>query len=368
MELNGNFTKDLLSPYLDEEIITYQVGDNLAIDYIGAALVFLLSLFVLRIFKFIIIRKLKQVAKKTKNDVDDLVIKIVDKIGWPFYLIISLHLAFQVITLPEYLELGTYYLFIILVGYYLIRSAGYVIDFAAQKVMESKKEKGEKVDRGVVSLIATISKVVLWCIVIILIISNLGYDTSALLTGLGIGGLAIALAMQTVLSDIFAYFSIHLDKPFRVGDFIVVGSDMGVVEKIGLKTTRIKTLQGQELVVSNQELTNSRINNYKKMEKRRITFEFGVSYSTPVAKLEKIPKMVKDIITKAEHADFDRAHFKKFADSSLVYEVVYYMTIPDFNTYMDTQQKINLEIMKGLQKQKIDIPFPTQTIHLSKRS
>lgn len=368
MDLNGNFTKDLLSPYVDPDIINYQVGDNLAVDYFGALLVFLLTLFALRIFKFIIIRRIKQIAKKTKNDIDDLVIKMLDGVGWPFYLIFSLHLSFQVITLPEYLELGIYYLLIVLVGYYLIKSAGYMIDFASRKVVESKKERGEKVDQGVISLVSTASKLALWSIVVLLIISNLGYDTSALLTGLGIGGLAIALAMQTVLSDIFAYVSIHFDKPFRVGDFIIIGADMGVVEKIGLKTTRIRTLQGQELVVSNQELTSSRINNYKKMEKRRISFEFGVACDTPVAKLQKIPKMVEKIIKDAEHADFDRAHFKRFADSSLIYEVVYFMKTPDYNLYMDTQQAINLDIMKALQKEKIVMPYPTQTINLSKRS
>ncbi len=362
-----NLTREYLAPYLGEEMLTYQIGGNLAIDYIGALLVFLLSVLVLKAFKFIIVRKLKALAKKTRNDIDDLLIRIIDKIGWPFYLVLSLHLAFQVISLPDYLESGVYYLFLILVGWYLIRSAGYVIDYAAKKVIEERKEKGEKVDKGVVSLVASVSKAALYAIVIILIVSNLGYDTSALLTGLGIGGLAIALAMQTILSDIFAYFSIHFDKPFRVGDFIIVGTDMGVVEKIGLKTTRVRTLQGQELVISNQELTSSRINNYKKMEKRRIVFTFGVSYDTPVAKLKKIPNVVKEIITKAEYAEFDRCHFAKFADSSLVYEVVYFMKDPDYNKFMDTQQEINIQIKEKLEKDKVSMPFPTQTIHLSKK-
>ncbi len=353
---------------LDQELLYYSVGGNPVIDYLSAVLIFLLSAVVLRLFKFIIHNKLREFAKRTRFEYDDLAVKLIDKIGWPFHLTLSLYVALQFITVPEIIDGTVYGLLLLLVGYYLIRSAGYVIDFGARKLIESRKEKGEKVDRGVVNMLANISKMALWSIVILLVLSNFGYDTSALLTGLGIGGIAIALALQTVLSDVFAYFSIHIDKPFRLGDFIVVGSDMGTVEKIGIKTTRIRTLQGQELVVSNKELTESRINNFKRMEQRRITFKFGISYNTPPSKIRKVPKIVKQIIDGLEHARFDRAHFRNFSDSSLDFEVVYFMKTPDFNTYMDTQQSINLAIKEGLDKQGIEMPYPTRTVYVSKRS
>ncbi len=359
--------EDLLDG-IDTQFLYYWVGDNPVINYVYAVLVFLLSLAVLRLLKFIIHNKLRELAKKTRFEYDDLIVKLIDKIGWPFHFTLSIYVALYFLVVPDIVSCAAYGLLLIVIGYYLIRTAGHLIDFGAKKLIASRREKGERVDRGVVSMLANISKMVLWSIVILLVLSNFGYDTSALLTGLGIGGIAIALALQTVLSDIFAYFSIHIDKPFRMGDFIVVGSDMGTVEKIGIKTTRIRTLQGQELVVSNRELTESRINNFKKMEERRITFHFGIGYDTPPAKIRKVPKVVKEVIGKSKHARFDRAHFKRFGDSSLEFEVVYYMKTPDYNTYMDTQQSFNLAIKERLDKQGIEIPYPTQTVYVSKRS
>ncbi len=360
--------EDILSPYIGQEILDYSFADNPVVAYAAAVLIFFLSIVLIKVFKLIILSRMKSLAKKTKMKYDDLFVKLIDKIGWPFYFVFAIYISLQVLVLPEIVSTSSYGLLIVVFGYYLIRSAGYVIDFGSKTLIESRKERGEKVDRGVVNLLANLSKMVLWSIVILLIFSNLGYDTSALLTGLGIGGIAIALALQTVLSDVFAYFSIHIDKPFRLGDFIAIGTDMGVVEKIGIKTTRIRTLQGQELVVSNRELTDSRINNYKKMEQRRIVFSFGVDAETPTSKIKKIPGMVKKIITKLEHAKFDRVHFLKFSDFSLVFEVVYYITTPDYNLFMDTQQDINLGIMESLQKQGINMPYPTQTVYVKKRS
>lgn len=360
--------EDILSPYLGQEILDYSFAGNPAIAYIAAALVFFLSISIIKIFKLIVVGKLKSFAKKTRMKYDDLLVKIIEKIGWPFYLVSAIYLSLKMLVLPDTISTAAYGLLLVTVGYYLIRSAGHVIDFGSKSLVESRKERGEKVDPGVVGLLANISKMILWSVVVLLIFSNLGYDTSALLTGLGIGGIAIALALQTVLSDVFAYFSIHIDKPFRLGDFIAIGADSGVVEKIGIKTTRIRTLQGQELVVSNRELTDSRINNYKKMEQRRIVFSFGVDAETPTSKIKKIPGMVKKIITKIEHSRFDRVHFQKFSDFSLVFEVVYYMTTPDYNLFMDTQQEINIGIMESLQKEGIKMPYPTQTVYVKKRS
>lgn len=360
--------EDLLSDHVGPEVLSYPIDGTPLVDYLAALIVFLAALLILRIFKFVVLRRIKGWAKKTKNHYDDLVVRMVDKVGWLFYIFLSLHIAFGFVAAPDILETGAYDILLILAGYYIIKSIGYVIDFGANELIENRKEKGEKVDQGVINLLSTTSKAAMWAIVILLIASNLGYDTSALLTGLGIGGIAIALALQTVLSDVFAYFSIHIDKPFRLGDFIVVGADMGTVEKIGIKTTRIRTLQGQELVISNKELTESRINNFRRMENRRITFAFGIGQDTPVEKARKVPQMVKEIIGGMENARFDRAHFQKFGDFSLIYEVVYYMKTPDYNIFMDTQQEINLALKQRMEKAKIEMPFPTQTIQVLKRS
>jgi small-conductance mechanosensitive channel len=168
------------------------------------------------------------------------------------------------------------------------------------------------------------------------------------------------------LADIFASFSIHFDKPFKVGDFIIIGNDMGTVKKIGIKSTRITTLEGDELVVSNRDLTETRVHNYKRMRKRRVSFELGVEYSTPVKKLKKIPKIVEGIIKGIDLLEFDRAHFKNFGDFSLNFEVVYYLKSKDYNVYMDKQQEINLKIKEKFDKERIKIAFPTQQIFLKR--
>ena len=201
---------------------------------------------------------------------------------------------------------------------------------------------------------------------LLLILSNLGFDITTLIASLGIGGVAIALAVQSILSDLFNSLSIYVDKPFTVGDFIIVGDHMGTVQKIGLKTTRIQALQGEEIVISNSELTSSRVRNFKQMQKRRIVFAFGVTYDTSTEKVKKIPEMVKNAIDPLEKAEYDRAHFKNFGDSSLDFEVVYYVLTGDYTEYMDIQQSINLRIMEEFEKEGIEMAFPTRTVHLVK--
>jgi len=199
-----------------------------------------------------------------------------------------------------------------------------------------------------------------------LVLQNLGYEISALVAGLGISCIAVAFALQNILSDIFASFSIYFDKPFKTGDFIVVGNDMGVVNKIGIKSTRIRALQGHEIVISNKELTGSRVHNYKKMERRRVLFSIGVEYGTPVAKLKKIPKIIKDSIEAQESTTFDRVHFKEFGDFSLLFEIVYYVESGDYTNYRDIQQEINFSIAEKFKKSKIEMAFPTTTVHVRK--
>jgi MscS family membrane protein len=179
-------------------------------------------------------------------------------------------------------------------------------------------------------------------------------------------GVAIAFAFQNILEDLFSSFAIVFDKPFKIGDFIIVGDKLGVVEKIGIKTTRIKSLQGEEIVISNKELTSAQVRNFKKMETRRISFSFGVTYQTPTEKLKGIPKTVESIIEETDNVRFDRAHFNEFGDSALLFEVVYYVEGNDYNMYMDAQQQINLKIKESFEKDGIEMAYPTQTIFLQK--
>lgn len=199
----------------------------------------------------------------------------------------------------------------------------------------------------------------------LVIIDNLpGVEITALVASLGIGGIAVALALQNILSDIFASLTITLDKPFVLGDFIIVGDHLGVVENIGLKTTRIRSLSGEQLVFSNNDLLTSRIRNFKRMQERRVAFALQVTYDTPVDKLKQIPPKVKSIIEALEDTRFDRAHFKAHGSHSLDFEIVYYIHGPDYNLYMDRQQAINLAIHEFFTAQGIEFAFPTQTLYL----
>ena len=186
---------------------------------------------------------------------------------------------------------------------------------------------------------------------------------------MGIGGIAIAFALQNILADAFSALSIYFDKPFEIGDFVVVGEFSGTVKKIGIKSTRIQLLQGEELVMSNAILTSSSVRNFKKMRKRRIVFGFGVTYDTPSKKLKKIPDIIRDIIDpeKLQYLDkLDRVHFSEFGDFSLIFDVVFYMKTQDYMKYKDTQQAINYAIRDAFEKEGIEMAFPTQTIYLQK--
>ena len=179
-------------------------------------------------------------------------------------------------------------------------------------------------------------------------------------------GLAVAFSLQNVFADIFASLTIFLDKPFELGDRIEIGSDSGTVESIGIRSTKLRTSQGELLVISNQELTEKRIRNFKKLKQRRISFKIGVGVNTPVKQLKAIPGMIEKIITGMKHIRFDRAFFVKIADFSFDYEIIYYVEIPDYRTYLNAHQSINLQILEAFEKEKITIPYPTQEVIVKK--
>jgi small-conductance mechanosensitive channel len=237
--------------------------------------------------------------------------------------------------------------------------------------LEHQRDQLEESDPGAVTTLQGMSylaRTIVWSAVIILMLDNLGYNVSALLAGLGIGGIAVALALQNVLGDLFASLSIALDKPFVTGDFIIVDDKLGTVSYVGLKTTRVTSLSGEQLVFSNSDLLSSRIRNYKKMQERRVAFSFGVLYQTPVELLEEIPAIVRQIVEETPETRFDRAHFKEFGDSAYTFEVVYYVLAPDYELYMDCQQRINLELCRACAERGIDFAYPTRTLHIAPKT
>ena len=291
------------------------LGNTIA-DWAIALVIFFVVLLVLKLFKNIIVAKLKSLAKKSKTEIDDLVIDAIKAIHWPFYVLIAIYVSLQSLHISSAIDKWAFYILLIAIVYYAIRFFERLIDFGA-KIIIKKQEEGEE-NTGIIKLISTVAKIILWAGAIVLILSNLGYNVTSLVAGLGIGGLAIALAIQNILGDLFSSLSIYFDKPFKIGDFIVVGDQMGTVKKVGIKTTRIQLLQGEELVVANSEITKSQLRNFGVMERRRLVLNIGVTYDTPAEKLEKIPGYIEEIIKGEENTEVDRIHFKSFGDSALI--------------------------------------------------
>lgn len=211
-----------------------------------------------------------------------------------------------------------------------------------------------------------IARIILWSVAGLVILDNLGFNITTLMASLGIGGIAVALAVQNILGDILSSASIAMDKPFVIGDFIVVDNYMGTVEYVGLKTTRIRSLGGEQIIFSNTELLKNRIRNYKRMQERRIQFEFGISYETTLENIERIPALIKEIITSNNfETRFDRAHFRSYGESALEFEVVYYVLSPDYNKYMDIQQAINMALLKRFRSLGIAFAHPIRTLHVA---
>ncbi|MEZ4552813.1 MAG: mechanosensitive ion channel family protein [Dehalococcoidia bacterium] len=212
--------------------------------------------------------------------------------------------------------------------------------------------------------IGLLARVAMWSIIVLLILDNVGIRVTAIVAGLGIGGIAVALAAQSVLADLFASLAIVMDKPFLVGDFIVVGDRMGVVENVGLKTTRIRSLSGEQLIFSNTDILQSRLQNYQRMEERRVLFLVDVTYETPAEQLEDIPRLLRESVERQDGTRFDRAHLARFASSAVQFEVVYFVLDPDYNRYMDIHEQINFEIFRRFAERRIDFAYPTTTVRL----
>jgi len=339
---------------------------NRVIDYIIAIAIFILLVISIQITKSILLNLLKTWAKKTTTKIDNKFVKAFEEKIKPFLNLIyfgAFYISIKRLTMNLQIERFFNIFVIILLTFFGIRFLLSITIYGLETYWV-KKEK-DLAKKQALKGIITIIKIIIWGIFLIILLDNLGIKISALVAGLGIGGIAIALAAQSVLGDLFSYFIIFFDRPFEIGDFIIIGDFLGTVEDIGIKTTRLRSLGGEELIFSNQDLTNSRVRNYKRMNRRRIVFKFGVIYQTTLTQLKKIPQIVEEIITQIPETTFDRAHFASYADFSLNFEVVYYINNSDYNKYMDIQQEINFQLKEAFEKEGIDFAYPTQTVFLA---
>jgi small-conductance mechanosensitive channel len=340
--------------------------NNSVQDYIIFLAVLIGAVIVFRFFKFILVVRLKKIAKKTQTDYDDIFIEVLNKITWLFYLVLSAFIAMQFLEITDLFERIASYVFIIVFSWQIIMSLSVVIDFVLRKAMTKKDKDNETPDMHKIGLFSKLIKILIWVIGGILVLSNLGYDVTTLIAGLGVGGIAIAFALQNVLEDIFSSFSIYMDQPFKIGDYIVVGDKMGTVTKIGMKTTRMLSVQGEEVIIANKELTNAHIQNYRKITERRTQFNLGVAYETSDDSMKKIPNIIEKIISSVDKCRYERAAFKEFGDFSLNYDIVFHHKGNDYGAYLKAREIINLQIKEQFAKEGIEFAYPTQTVIVKK--
>ncbi len=340
-------------------ILEKEIFGNTIERFLWATVVFLVVWSIIFVFKKIVLKKLELVVEKTETHLDNQLLEVFQNISGFFFVFVAFFLTFKGLNLNEDFEKVLNAIFTVLVVFEVGKLVQEIVEFSFEKFSTKK-------DATALNGIKLVLKISIWGLGTLVLLSNLGVNITALSASLGIGGIAIALAAQNILGDLFASFTIYFDKPFKVGDYITMGADGGTVQKIGLKTTRIKTLSGEELIISNKELTEIRLHNFKKLKRRRTGFTFGILYSTPTQKIEKIPTIIKSIIEKIDLCDFFRAHFVEFGDSSLDFKVTYFINSSDWSYFADVQQTINIEILKAFEKEKIGMAFPTRTVYLEK--
>lgn len=329
-----------------------------------------LLFFVTALLSYILLKILTNTLKKYLNEKIPVSLKkslsyfvvIFQQTKLFFLLILSIYIGTIWLTLPDKVSL---YLRTIVIFAIWIQVGIWANELIANYInlKSNQTENGE--DRTTMNALKTILKIVLWSIIFILLVDNIpGVEITALITGLGIGGIAIGLAVQNVLGDLFSSLSISLDKPFVIGDFIQVDNFYGTVEKIGLKSTRIRSLSGEELIFSNTDLLNSRVHNFKRLERRRVSITLGVLYQTSPEQLRQIPEMVKEVFTDRDHVTLDRVHLASFGDFSINFELIYWVESDDYIIHMDEKEKILLAIFDKFIENGVEFAYPTQSIFI----
>lgn len=343
--------------------LAYPILGNPVRNWLAAALVSLVAFLLLLALRAGLRRYVGSFVRRTEVRWDDAVAQLLERMHWMLLLVVAVWAGSQALSLSEKIREGIRNG---VTGVLVIQGGIWVvglIGFFAQEYRE-RRLKQDPASATTVNAIALLARLATWATVGLLLLANLGIEITPLLAGLGVGGIAVALAVQTILKDLLASFSILLDKPFVVGDFLIVGDLMGSVEHIGIKTTRVRSLSGEQLVFANADLLDSRIRNYGRMRERRVVFAIGVTYQTPRSRLERIPALIRAAVESQPNTRFDRCHFKEYGGFALNYETVYYVGVPDYNVYMDIQQAINLHIHEAFEREAIEFAYPTQTLFI----
>lgn len=338
---------------------------NTYYNILAALVIALAVLAVLELAKKLVTRHVSAMVESKGGGVYALVVELLEKTRFSILVVLALYAGTLNLSFPRKTE-------------FLLNAAA-LITFLVQTAIwgnaaitfwlenyRTRKLKEDAISVTMVAAMAFFVRVLLWALIALIVLDYFGINITALVAGLGVGGIAVALAVQNILKDLFSSLSIVLDKPFVIGDFIAVDNFMGTIEDIGMKTTRVRSISGEKLVFPNSSLLESRIRNYRDQRERRVVFSFGVVYQTPPEKVRAIPGIIKDVIEERENTRFERSHFNSLGDSSLGFETVYWVTVPDYNLHMDIQQEIYLALLDRFEQEGIDFAYPTQTLVFQK--
>lgn len=334
--------------------------NNTVREYLIAFAIIVVGVIVVLAFKKAIIHRLQAWAAKTPGTWDDFIIESFSRFVFPILMWTIVYWGIHTLELSDKTERAIRVATSIILTYYFLRLISSVVTTLLKSGVR-KREHGEEKIKQLGGLLMVIN-IIIWFLGLVFLLSNWGIEVTPIIAGLGIGGIAVALAAQNILGDLFGYFVIFFDRPFEAGDFIIVDDKMGTIEYVGIKTTHIRALGGEQIIIGNANLTSSRIHNYKRMLKRRVVFSIDIEYGTPAEQLKKIPGILRSMVEKQTLVTFDRAHFAAYKDWSLRFEVVYHVLSADFNVYMDIQQNINFAIYEQFEHEKISFAFPTQSL------
>jgi small-conductance mechanosensitive channel len=342
----------LRNVYFGNSVMAYLMATA---TFIGVTAAFLVG-------RNLLLSRLTALAQKTSTEIDDFAVNLLSKIRSPECYLVGFYFATRPLSFDPKVDGVLRSAVVVVLAYRALTMLQLSAEYAVRRAMTGPDADQARKDTA--KTVTLLLRGLLWVLAVIFVLDNMGVNVTSMVAGLGIGGVAVALAAQAVLGDLFSALAIHLDKPFIVGDFIIVGDCLGTVDRIGLKTTRLRSLSGELLVMSNSHLTSSTIRNYKRMYERRVVFKFGLLYSTPAAALAELPGVVRGIIGKDKNLRFDRAHFSGLGESSLDFEVVYFVLSPDFNKYMDAHQAVLLDLVGEVRKRELDFAYPTRTLFI----
>lgn len=345
------------------DLLQYEWWGNTVKDYLIISCILLVTALLTRWIKKFVLFGIRKLTGKTETVIDDLLTDAAERffLPWLYFfftyrIVLHLYLHADVKSV-----LAAAMSFITL--YYAVGLTNFFISQSVGLYMRSKDEPEDRIRQ--LNGMLTVIKVIVWATGSLMLLSNLGYNITTIIAGLGVGGIAVALAAQNILGDLFSYLVIFFDKPFETGDFITGEGYSGIVERIGIKTTHVRSLEGQQLIVPNAEMSKAVIQNFKRLNKRRMMFTVGVVYSSSPEQLKKIPGLIKEVICKQSQVQFDRALLRSFGDFSINFEVVYFVDSPDFLTYLNAHHHICLQLFEVFQKEEIEFAFPTQTVYVA---